>query len=109
MAIIEAQRMELRDRFARMQEKHDFKPGDIIRQKRGLQTCEPMTGDAYVFVQYFDRESPAHMLRMEDDARRMIMHPLVDCFIGTLSPGEKSVLLILVPSCMFEPDPGAVL
>lgn len=102
-----AQRLELLDRWERAGERHEFRPGDLVRQKAGLHIIRDEDAHQLLFWSWLDVSNPVHAARLRDEAERLIIFPDVDCFVVTLSDDGTALLFFLAPSLFLEPDPAA--
>lgn len=102
-----AQRMELRDRFARAQVKHTIQPGDIVRQKPGLGIVKEPDTTQLIFWAWYDPNDPMHVACLAVQLERAHAQPDFDCFIATLMDNGQSLLFYITSSNSLEPDPDA--
>lgn len=99
----EAQRMELRDRWLRAQERYDFMPGDLVQQKRGLGVVRDQERHQLIFWRWLDCERYLDRTMVHIARDRAVATPDMDCFCAMLDDAGSTLLFFLLASNTLEP------
>ena len=87
-----AQRLELRDRFARYHAAHVFAPGDLVAEKEGLGTIRDGERTALIYWRDLDPTDALDAAIIEDFAQHQHTNA-VDCMVGRLPDDAASVVI----------------
>ena len=102
-----AQIDELRLRFAAMQQEHDLRPGDIVRERWGMRNVEEDQDVRLLFFGLIDWDNPAHKAKYERFWRVNGGDPTADCWVMYLADDGSMVQFAPATRAMLEPDPDA--
>lgn len=90
----------LRDAFAKLSERHEFQPGDMIQKKRGLEEgTKEWRGGMAIFVRY------ASGIETQHEAGMCVPRYDLDCVVGTLT-SDGALIEFTGCSRYFEPATG---
>lgn len=93
--------MELRDRYyrARVLDKPEPQPGDLVQFEQGLLRLDETDGPIEVILwDYLDMSKPDHRQLFDDCHQNMWCVPGTDCIIAIMSPDGSNLLFYVAPS-----------
>lgn len=107
--IPEAQADELRLRWQASQAASDLKPGDLVKEKRGLgylRRVKEGGPDALILWRMLDEENIQDFILIEDFLQEMGAFAPLDCIIGFITDGGNAVKLMPHSTQYLEPAGG---